>query len=289
MNHDAEEIELPVGQLRLTARVHGPADGIPVLALHGWLDNAASFEPLAPLLEGVRLVALDLPGHGHSDHRPAGAHYHFIDYVEDVLGAADALGWERFALLGHSLGGAVATFVAGACPERIARLALIEALGPLTEHPDETPRRLAHALDRMRARSDRPAWTYPTIEQAIEARQAAGGLDEAAARLLVERATVAVEGGGVQWRSDRRLRLPAPYRFTEDQVLALLRAIRAPTRLAVGDRGLPPMARPALEQRVAAIGDLTIDHLEGHHHLHMETPRPVADALGPFLAAPLRS
>ncbi len=284
MSRDAEEIELPVGPLRLAARVHGPADGIPVLALHGWLDNAASFDPLAPLLDGLRLVALDLPGHGHSDHRPAGAHYHFIDYVEDVLGAADALGWERFALLGHSLGGAVATFVAGACPDRIARLGLIEALGPLTEHPDEAPRRLAHALDRARIRGDRPARTYPAIEQAIEARQAAGGLDEPAARLLVERATVAVDGG-VQWRSDRRLRLPAPYRFTEDQVLAVLRAIRAPTRLVVGDRGLLPMERPALDQRVAAIDDLAIDHLEGHHHLHMESPAPVAGALGPFLAA----
>ncbi len=284
MSHEAEEIELPVGPLRLAARVHGPADGIPVLALHGWLDNAASFEPLAPLLDGLRLVALDLPGHGHSDHRPPGTHYHFIDYVEDVLGAADALGWERFALLGHSLGGAVATFVAGACPGRITRLGLIEALGPLTEDPDEAPRRLAHALERARVRGDRPARTYPAIEQAIEARQAAGGLDESAARLLVERATVAVEGG-VQWRSDRRLRLPAPYRFTEEQVLAVLRTIRAPTHLVVGDRGLVPMARPALEQRVAAIDGLAIDHLEGHHHLHMESPGPVAGVLGPFLAA----
>lgn len=282
MTTQAHEITLQTGSLQLAARVHGPADGIPVLALHGWLDNAASFEPLAPLLDGIRLVALDLPGHGHSDHRPAGSHYHFVDYVHDVLGAADALGWERFALLGHSLGGAVATFVAGACPERITRLALIEALGPLTEPPNEAPGRLAHAIDRARVRSDRPARTYPAIEQAIEARRMAGGLDESAARLLVERATVAVDGG-VQWRSDRRLRLPAPYRFTEDQVLAVLGAIRAPTRLVVGDRGLLPMERPALGQRVEAIGDLSIEPLMGHHHLHLETPNPVADALGPFL------
>lgn len=285
MAHEAQEIELPVGGLRLTARVHGPADGIPVLALHGWLDNAASFEPLAPLLGGIRLAALDLPGHGHSDHRPPGSHYHFIDYTADVIGAADALGWERFALLGHSLGGAVASFVAGACPGRVTRLGLIEALGPLTDHPDEAPRRLSHALERASVRNDRPARTYPAIEQAIEARRMVGGLDEAAARLLVERATVAVEGG-VQWRSDRRLRLPAPYRFTEDQVVAVLRAIRAPARLVAGDRGLLPMDRPALERRIDAIDDLTVDHLEGYHHLHMETPHPVADALGPFLTTP---
>lgn len=283
MGTQAQDITLSNGTLQLAARVHGPPDGAPVLALHGWLDNAASFEPLAPWLAGIRLVALDLPGHGHSDHRPAGAHYHFVDYVAEVLGAADALGWHRFALLGHSLGGAVATFVAGACPERVTGLGLIEALGPLTDPPDETPRRLAHALERANTRADRPLRTYATLEQAIEARRQAGNLDEPAARLLVERAMAAV-AGGYQWRSDRRLRLPSPFRFTEDQVLAVLRAIRAPTALVVGDRGLLPMQRPAIRHRLDAVSDLTVHELKGHHHLHMEGPENVAAALRPWLS-----
>ena len=94
-----EELELRTPYLRLAARAWGPLKGIPVLALHGWLDNAASFDALAPLLPDLRLAALDLPGHGQSEQRPPGMHYHFVDFIPDVVTAADALGWKRFALL----------------------------------------------------------------------------------------------------------------------------------------------------------------------------------------------
>ncbi|NIR25586.1 MAG: alpha/beta hydrolase, partial [Gammaproteobacteria bacterium] len=62
------EVTLQAGPLRLAARVWGEEGARPVLALHGWLDNAASFDALGELLEGVQLVALELAGHGHSQH-----------------------------------------------------------------------------------------------------------------------------------------------------------------------------------------------------------------------------
>ena len=77
--------------LVLAARIHGPEDGAPLLAMHGWLDNAATFDLLAPLLPGRRIVALDFAGHGLSGRR-SGAPYHFIDYVADAAGVIDLLG-----------------------------------------------------------------------------------------------------------------------------------------------------------------------------------------------------
>ncbi|EPM99030.1 alpha/beta fold family hydrolase, partial [Pseudomonas syringae pv. actinidiae ICMP 19070] len=103
--------------------------------MHGWLDNANSFARLAPHLEGLRIVALDLAGHGHSDHRPAGAAYALADYVFDVLQVAEQLGWQRFALLGHSLGAIIAVLLASSLPERVTHLALIDGLVPLTGEP----------------------------------------------------------------------------------------------------------------------------------------------------------
>ena len=75
-----------------------------VLALHGWLDNLASFEPLLQHLDDLCVVAIDLPGHGKSDHRPVGAHYHFLDWIPDILAVIEALGWKGLSLMGHSLG-----------------------------------------------------------------------------------------------------------------------------------------------------------------------------------------
>src|SRR5690606_29019174 len=93
----AELVLEPEGRA-LAALRSGTRSGTRVLALHGWLDNAASFTPLAAALPELDLVALDLPGHGHSAYRPARTWYHFIDYIDDVLAALDALGWEHCVL-----------------------------------------------------------------------------------------------------------------------------------------------------------------------------------------------
>ncbi|RBE40798.1 alpha/beta hydrolase, partial [Xanthomonas oryzae pv. oryzae] len=95
------------------------------------MDNAASFVPLSAHLHAqeLDLVLLDLPGHGHSTWLPVGAEYTLSSAISILLQIADALGWERFTLLGHSLGGGVASLLAAAAPERVEALIAIEALG----------------------------------------------------------------------------------------------------------------------------------------------------------------
>ncbi|HNL32158.1 MAG TPA: alpha/beta fold hydrolase, partial [Pseudomonadales bacterium] len=121
----AEELEFDLGTLRIAAKGWGEHDATPLLALHGWLDNAASFDRLAPLLPHLRLVALDMPGHGLSSHRPAGCRSHIWDDLPELLQCADQLGWQRFHLLGHSRGAGIATLLAAAVPERVISLTLI--------------------------------------------------------------------------------------------------------------------------------------------------------------------
>ena len=131
---------------RLTGLRCGSSGTPRVLALHGWLDNAASFVPLAAQWGDIELVALDLPGHGASAHLPPSADYTVAVDARAAFAAADALGWEHFHLLGHSLGGAVASVMAAAMPQRITRLALIEALGALAEDEARTAARLREAF-----------------------------------------------------------------------------------------------------------------------------------------------
>ena len=63
---DIDDIAIEIGLGRIAGLRFGRQGAIPVLALHGWLDNAASFVPLARHLAGLDLVAVDLPGHGRS-------------------------------------------------------------------------------------------------------------------------------------------------------------------------------------------------------------------------------
>ncbi len=133
--------------LRLSAKCWGNPKGFPILAFHGWLDNAATFDHLAPYLNGFRLVSLDLPGHGFSDHRSFGSCYHFSDLMVDILEVLDVLGWQHFSLLGHSMGAGVASYIAGIIPEKISSVILIEGLGSLTKEDKEMPKILIESAN----------------------------------------------------------------------------------------------------------------------------------------------
>lgn len=272
-------IDLP--GLRLAAACWGPEDGVPVLALHGWLDNAASFERLAAHLSGIQLVALDLAGHGGSQHRADGA-YLFIDYVAEVAAAIEALGWERCALLGHSLGAGVGALVAGTWPERITRLVMLEGWGPLT-HPDAgAPVLLRQAIAAELAAARRPERpVYPDREAVARRLAQATGMQPESAEILLRRGLQAVPGGWT-WRADSRLRLTSRTRMTEAQVEAFLRAIACPALLVRARPGMP-IDESLAAARIAAVAGLQVAALPGGHHVHLDDPAAVAAVVGPFL------
>ena len=276
----AEELHLQTQWLQIAARAWGAAHGLPVLAIHGWLDNAASFDRLAALLPELRLVALDLAGHGYSSHRPPGVPYHFVDFSPDVLAAADALGWERFALLGHSMGGGIASFIAASFPERVTQLAMIEGLGPPTSKVADAADNLRQAVAQMQALRTKQAVLYPTLEAAIQARCQGGGLSWTAASCLVERGLRALHGG-FMWRTDPRLRFISPLYLSEEQILAYMERITAPALLLCGADGYL-VQRPYMQERYARLAALQVRIVKGGHHPHLEQPESCARWLRAF-------
>lgn len=280
---DAEEWQLTVGDQLWAGLAWGQRGDPPVLLLHGWLDNAGSFAPLARELPGHRLWIPDLPGHGRSGHRPAGTWYHFVDYLSDVMLLARALGLERFDLIGHSMGGAIATLVAAAFPERVQRLVLIEALGPLARPPECCVGDLRRAIDARMRLPNKQLKVHASREEAMHARMQANGLDAAAADALIERALMPVPGGYV-WSSDPRQTLPTPIRGTESQYLALLASITAPTLTVFAEPTTPYLSDAEACQRLAALRPAQIERLSGGHHLHLQNPKPTAACVRQFLA-----
>jgi pimeloyl-ACP methyl ester carboxylesterase len=281
MTNPMRDLRLDTARGRFGALRNDNTDGLPLLALHGWLDNAASFRPMAPQLAGYDLVALDMPGHGRSFHYPADAEYSLFSTILDMLAAADALGWQRFAVLGHSMGGAIASILAAAAPDRVERLCLIEALGPLAGAEDTTASRLRDAVIQRRALDGKHKRVFADPELAVQARMYTSitALDEASARLMIERGIHAVEGG-FEWSSDARLTLPTAVRMSETQIQDCLRAIACPVTLLVADP-TPPYFTPALrEARVACVPQIHSVSLLGSHHLHMTHPVEVVAALG---------
>lgn len=282
----AQDLSLHIPGLKVASLAWGPEDARPVLALHGWLDNAASFALLGPRLSGCRVVAVDLPGHGLSDHHPPGVPYHFVDWVRVVLELADALGWRRFSLVGHSMGAGIGTLVAGAFPERIDGLVLLDGLGPLTEEAAGSPQRLASGIRALRALASRPRElrSFDSVEAAAQRLQeVAPGMSLDTAMILVRRGLRPVRGG-LTWRSDPRMRIPSLWRLTEAQVMAFLARIACPTLLIKATHGWP--FDPAMAQRmVSAIPRVWPAELPGSHHVHLDNPKEVASMIEGLLAA----
>ncbi len=274
------EFAVPGGTIR--ALSHDTGGDRCVLALHGWLDNAASFTPLAPMLDDSRVVAMDLAGHGHSDHRPPGASYHLVDYVIDAFEVVERLGWEQFTLMGHSLGAGISCLFAAAFPERVEALVLIDGIGPLSGHEDEAANRLRRAIV-ARGGQARERGPHPSVDSAVAARLRATRMAPASARLIVERNLRAVDGG-FAWRTDRRLTHPSPLYLTESQVLAFLAAIECPVLLVHVEDGVIAR-RPSTRARMDAFAALKVAAVAGQHHVHMDDPAPVAAAVNEFLKA----
>lgn len=262
----------------------GQGNRHPVLALHGWLDNAASFWHLAPLLaaQDLDLTAIDFPGHGHSDHRAPGHNYGFIDYVMDVQAVLDQLP-RPITLLCHSMGAAIAVMYAAAFPEHIKQMVLLENLGPVPPYqPGKAAESLREALKLWRRHSLQHKRHYATVEQAIKARQEATPMDTEIIRPMVERGLQSSDQG-LHWRTDKRLRLRSFFRMAESQIQEFLGATQVPTQLIIAEPRSYALQYPMFEERLAALNPSRFDQLPGDHHLHMGQAKRVAEVILDFL------
>lgn len=246
----------------------GNPEGEPVLALHGWLDNAASFSQLAPFLRDYHIVAIDLPGHGLSGHWPAHAHYHLWAGVEDIECVLDQLGWDQCHLLGHSMGAAMATLYAGTFPERLKSLTLIEAIGPMAGDFEGAPKRLADAIRSMKQYSPQQR-NRDNLESFVASRMDGHlKLSQASAELIMSR-SVYEHDEGFSWRNDKRLRYTSMMRLPEELIGSFIRAISCPTLGIFANDGL--FTQEQLELRWSQLKNADpVIWLDGGHHLHMD-------------------
>lgn len=218
-------------------RVAGKSWGDPTspqkaMALHGWMDNAGSFDTLGPYLGGAGLyvVSIDFIGHGRSQHVPPETEPYFMNYVLQVIDVAHALGWESFNLIAHSMGAAVATLVASVAPEMVRSMVLFDALGPISSRVSSA-KQLEDAIRDRRIFLNRKPKIYPSVSDAIKKlRENNPDIAESSAKNIVTRGTHQVEGG-VQFCHDPRLLAKSMTVFREADVLDYLTRIRCPVLL----------------------------------------------------------
>lgn len=249
----------------------------PVLAIHGWLDNANSFDLIAPYLESqFYLIAVDLPGHGFSSHVPEGHPYHFIDAVLICQQFIQALKCETLHLIGHSLGACIASILAGICPSIFQSLSLIEALGPFSAPADSCCHQLRNYIMLPRKNSSKTR-TFSSLEEAAMIRSIKSSLTKDLAMIICERSLVNTSDG-FYWSHDKRLYTNSPLMLTEEQVLSCLKEIHFPTQLILADQEYLK-EKMLISDRINAVNNIEVFQLNGGHHIHMEQPEAVSRLL----------
>ena len=261
----------------LPALQWGDPNGEIILASHGWLDNAASFERLAPFLKHYNLLCIDLPGHGLAPWLPPEADYHIWTPVEAVAEIARSFD-QKVHLLGHSMGGAVSLLTAASIPEKVASVISIDVFGPLTQSTEDTVANFRQAIVPTKQKSPR---IFNRLGEAVHARAQAGHQPEEVVRPIVLRNLQQVPDGW-RWRTDPRLRLRSRFRFTPEILASFLKSIECPVLVIKANQGY--LSQSIIDERLPLVPNAMAINVEGHHHCHLDADQvgSVAEAIGGF-------
>ena len=279
---------VPVRGLAYHVRLWGDAEAPKIFMVHGWMDVSASFQFLVDsLARDWCVIAPDWRGYGLTERAQADA-YWFADYIADLdfilrhYSPATPVN-----LLGHSLGGNIATHYAGARPERIARLINLEGFGMRRTRPDEAPARYRKFMDQLA--------TPPTLKPYASFTALAERMMKNNARLSAEKATFLARhwGGEVDGQvvllADPAHKIVNATLFRIDEAIACIDAVTAPA-LVVAARQSEMLTRwinePDYRERLSHFRDLREAIIEdAGHMLHHDQPEALARLIEDFLPA----
>lgn len=270
-------------RLRLHYVDWGSPERPPLILVHGGRDHCRSWDWVARALrEDFHVLALDLAGHGDSEHVRGGC-YALTDFIYDLSQFLSEKGFVQAALIGHSMGGGVCSLFAGAFPEMVRRLVLIEGLRPAMLAPEPAHVRLRNWVEQTRDLSERQPKIYRSESEAMtRMKDAHPSLSDEQVAHLTRHGLRRTADGGLVWKFDNFIRLRAPSRLPPQEVEALWGRIECPALMIGGSASGRPdpakngwlsMFRNGRSEMIAGAG----------HWVHHDDLDAVVGLIRPFL------
>jgi pimeloyl-ACP methyl ester carboxylesterase len=285
---------LQVRGLRYHVRHWGNPGAPKIFMLHGWMDVSASFQFMVDALQGDwHVIAPDWRGFGLSERTHADS-YWFPDYLADLDAIlAHYAGEEAIDLLGHSMGGNVASLYAGVRPQRIRRLINLEGLGLPSAKAEQAPGRFAQWMDEVRNR--------PLMRGYDSLQEVAARLQKNNVRLSDERAAFlaphwAAQDAAGLWQilGDPAHKQVSPILYRVDEMTACWSRITAPVLWIEAKEsdiwrffGQHALMRDEIDRRIGFIPKVQVEMVgDAGHMLHHDQPELLATLIERFLAQP---
>lgn len=270
-------------------------DKTPLVMVHGWMDVAASFQFVIDAMKDDHwIIAPDWRGFGLTE-TPNTDHFFFPDYLADLDQLLDHYVGERpINLLGHSMGGHIATLYAGIRPERVNKLINLEGFGMPATRPTQAPSRLAKWMDQLKAlhRGEIDLKPYPSLEAVAQRLiKTNPRLGEDKADWLAQHWARANAQG--EWRilGHAAHKVVNAQLFKTDETQAIYERITAPALCVVADSDSMSQwwkdsyTLDEFKQRIAAVPKLTHAVIgDAGHMLHHDQPEALAKLIEEFLS-----
>lgn len=279
----AQEREWKIDGLRISGLSWGDSALPTIIALHGWLDNAASFWKLAPLLENYQVIAIDLPGHGLTDDRSPDATYQIWDDLPQLVKLIEDVSSLPIVLMGHSRGAIISLFLAAVLTEKVRSLVALDALIPDPQPEGNVTNQLKKFI-KERQNLVNKKHTYLRNREDVIRRRCSVGLSLDAAEILARRSLLHVEDKGYFWRFDQRLKGASAVKFSKDDLSDILGNIEIPVMLAIASDGYANSSSE-LDAISQTLTRCEIVRVKGGHHFHMEeSAQYLSQIIDDFLA-----
>lgn len=288
------EIQINVPYGHLAAKWWGRRDVRPVVCIHGWQDNAATFDALIPELpDHVGYLAIDMPGHGRSSRFPNGMLYSTIDDIYILNYVVRQFGWTQVSLMGHSLGAITCFIYAASFPEKVDLVVTLDALQPRIILPAHMSY-LSASFDDMRlieqrniANEEPPNYTYEELIEKMNS-QSFLSVKRSSAHYLLTRAAKesSKEKGRYYFTRDARLKWLQVPLYTPEINESFAKSIVCPL-LFVKALQSPNYAPQEHQESVLKVmmkkGNFEMTTVNGGHHVHLNEPLLVSGAVTEFL------
>ncbi|EFN82850.1 probable serine hydrolase isoform X2 [Harpegnathos saltator] len=289
--HLTKNIEIPVPWGKVTGKLWGSQDKQPILAMHGWQDNAATFNNLAPLIvKNTPVLSIDLPGHGFSSWLPPGSIYTEIVYLLLIRRIVKYFEWEKVKILAHSLSSMTTYWYAAIYPAEVQYVIALDYFKFIAVNIDyyaDIFGNVINSLIKLEGNTgSQPSYTKDKIKE-----KWLGGyihMNEAASNILMTRGVHQKDDGTYVFNRDPRIRIiPIHTLFSKEQLECFAKKITCPYLILKGTESpyieLKEDYHNALQIMKQHNKHVYYEEVPGNHHFHLTHAEPAAIIINRFL------
>ncbi|XP_071447024.1 probable serine hydrolase [Hetaerina americana] len=292
------EVKIPVPWGHISGKWWGSTDIQPLLGLHGWQDNAGTFDRVAPLLpDNISLIAIDFPGHGLSSWYPSSLSYNTLQGLLTIQRIVKYFKWDRVSILGHSLGSELGFLYSAVYPEETETLIGLDLAKPVTVNPNYVLKKSDSMIDKALEMHDisvenSPKYSYPELIERLY-KGYKGSLTKSCCEILLKRGKIEFPCGKYYYSRDPRLNASTTLlsEYPHSLLMKLASNIKCEVLNIKGKPGKDfensKFYYEALDIMRTSAKRLEFYEVEGTHHFHLSNPERTADIITKFLCSKL--